>query len=307
MTTAKDKQPMRSMATSLSMPYTLTAGLAAGTYLAELAHHRVLGSVCPSCDEIVVPAQDYCASTGEAMTEFVSVPAEGVVEAVTTTPAGTVGLIRLTGAGTPLLHRILSAEVEAGAKVRAVWADEPQGNALDLAGFEPVAELDPAARPEPLPSPAEPLAERAYRLDLHYQHAYGPLYGVLFDELATSRRIIGSKCPSCQCVLVPPREFCEVCFARTAEYVDLPDTGVVQAYSIVHIEFVGQSRKPPYVYAEIVLDGAATRLIHTIGNIDPEEAKTRVRPGSRVQAVWRPDARSGTLDDVEYFELIDES
>jgi uncharacterized OB-fold protein len=91
---------------------------------------------------------------------------------------------------------------------------------------------------------------------------------------------------------------------RTGEFVDVPDTGVIKAFSIIHLEFVGQTREPPYVYAEIVLDGAATRLIHTIGNIDVEEAKEKLYPGMPVRAVWREGEPIGSLEDIVYFEPV---
>jgi uncharacterized OB-fold protein len=129
----------------------------------------------------------------------------------------------------------------------------------------------------------------------------------MFDELATTRRILGVRCPSCKGVLVPPREYCEVCWARTDEWVDVAHTGVLQAFSIIHIEFIGQKSKPPYVYAEIILDGAATRLIHMIGGIAADEAKERLAPGMKVRAVWRDGEPTGTLEDIEYFEPVFEA
>jgi uncharacterized OB-fold protein len=92
----------------------------------------------------------------------------------------------------------------------------------------------------------------------------------------------------------------------TGEWIDVPDTGVVQACSVVHIEFMGQRVPPPYVYAEIVLDGTATRLIHTVGGLSAESAREGgVRPGSRVQAFWS-DRTTGSLSDIEYFRVLGE-
>ena len=63
---------------------------------------------------------------------------------------------------------------------------------------------------------------------------------------------------------------------------------------------------PPYVYAEIVLEGTATRLIHTVGGLSAEDAREGgVRPGSRVQAVWS-DRTTGSLSDIEYFRVLED-
>jgi uncharacterized OB-fold protein len=76
---------------------------------------------------------------------------------------------------------------------------------------------------------------------------------------------------------------------------------------VIHLEFVGQLRPPPYIYAEIVLDGASTKLIHMLGGIEPDEAPQRLRPGMKVRAVWRDASQAqGTLEDISHFELAEE-
>jgi uncharacterized OB-fold protein len=155
--------------------------------------------------------------------------------------------------------------------------------------------------------PARAIDMVPYVLELEYRHSYGPYYGPLFDEIASHKRILGRKCPSCGNVLVPPRGYCELCLVKTTEWDYVADTGVVQGASIIHLKFEGQSRPPPYIYAEIILDGASTRLIHTVGEITMEEAKTRVVPGVRVKAVWKEGAHSGSLSDIDYFVLMQDN
>ena len=147
-----------------------------------------------------------------------------------------------------------------------------------------------------------------YALSLDYEHSYGQFYGRMFDELASTKRILGSKCPRCLNVLVPMRGNCDACFVPTAQTVEVADTGTILGFSVIHLEFVGQKRKPPYVYAEIQLDGTATRLIHNVGGVDMADAETLLDIGTRVRAVWRDTAPgTGTLDDIEYFEPVEQS
>jgi hypothetical protein len=293
----------------IALPYKLTAGAAASRFLAELANQRILGSRCPECSQVQAPAQDFCAHCGGETDTLLDMPTTGEVAGFTQTANGVIGLVRIDGADTVMAHQLLDVgldELEVGARVAARWADEPAGGMLDLRGFAPT-DAAPAGEPRAYEPRAEPIPEHPYRIQLDYAHAYGPYYGTLFDELASSRRIMGSRCPSCTSVLVPPREFCEVCFVRTGEWVDVADTGVLQAFSVIHLEFVGQTREPPYIYAEIVLDGAATRLIHAIGGISAEDAVQRLAPGMRVRAVWKDGGEpTGTLEDIEHFELIEE-
>lgn len=302
--TQNRQEDLTSMAVQLKMPYTLTPGEATGIFIAELAGRRLIGS--RHGDMIIVPAQDFSGSTGEPASGFVEVAPIGELQAFTTSEQGTLGLVLIDGTNVPFLHRIVgfeAGEMTTGSRVEAVWADEPTGSVLDLAGFGPAgdtASFEPKSDPLDL---AEPIQQIDYAMTLDYEHAYGPYYGTLFDAVKTGRRLRGVKCSQCRRVMLPPRALCDVCFAPANEWVDVAQTGTIQASSVVHIEFIGQRLKPPYVYAEIVLDGSSTRLIHMVGNIDAEEAKTAAAPGARVKAVWS-DRHTGSLADVEYFELL---
>jgi uncharacterized protein len=309
-TAISSKTAMDALDATIAMPYTLTAGPAAGRFLAELAGRRLVGSRCPDCARVVVPAQDFCGRChGASGSELVEVPASGVVTAVTSTPSGTLCFVRLDGTDADFLHRIVGDPPAIGDRVQAVWADgERAGTILDLAGFR--AGGSPAATGAlgPLVGSADPLPERPDAIELRYRHSYGPYYGRLFDELGGYQRIVGSRCPSCSSVMLPPREWCDVCHVRTTAWADVADTGVLKAFSVIHLEFVGQLRAPPYIYAEIVLDGASTKLIHMLGGVDPEEAPRTLRPGMKVRAVWKDaeDAK-GTLEDISHFELVGEA
>lgn len=288
------------LAAQLTLPYTLTTGKAVGSVLTALADRRILGSRPRSGGRTVAPAQDYCADTGE-QTELVEVGTGGVVTALTTTPEQTLLMVTLDGADGPMLHRLVGPldGVQVGTRVRAVWADTPEGTILDLVGFEVGGE--PSSPSTEVVELDEPMAEQPYRLELNYQHSYGPFYGRLFDELAGSRRLLGSPCPVCHRVQLPPRERCDVCFAKTTRLVEVADSGTLKGFSIIHLEFVGQTQAPPYVYAEIELDGCHTRLIHNVGGIDIDTAKDTLSVGMKVQAVWREGEPQGSLNDIEYF------
>lgn len=300
--------PLPTFHSELGIEYTLATGSHAGRVLTELAHHRLVGARCGGCSHVLVPAEEYCPRCGGEAEELLEMPPTGVVTAVTETAGALLALIRIDGAGVDLLHRLVELTADQavpGLRVEAVWAAEPVGSILDLEGFRRSATTE-VAEPRPLgPLEGDAIEELAYSLHLDYEHAYGPNYGRLFDELRETRRIIGVRCPSCQSVLVPPRPVCEVCYVPTAQFEDVADTGTLRAFSVIHLAFAGQVREPPYVYAEITLDGAATRLIHVLGGVDPERAHEVLRPGLKVRAVWRDAPPIGTLADIEHFEVID--
>lgn len=292
-----------SMPAQIKMPYTLTPGTATSVFLGELAKRRLIGSRHE--EEIIFPATEY-SPTGVPSSGYVELAPVGELLGFTSDGEQLLGLVRVDGTSTPLMHRLVGFEGEPqiGARVQARWSQNPSGDSiLDLEGFEPHSDansFEPRENPEDLASIIEQVD---YTMTLDFEHSYGHYYGTLFDGVKDGRRIRGVRCTECDRVLVPPRPRCDACFAETGQWQDLPSTGTVQASSVVHIEFIGQRVPPPYVYAEIILDGASTRLIHMVGGVDAESAKTLAAPGARVRAVWS-DRHTGSLADIEYFELI---
>jgi uncharacterized protein len=292
---------------SIELPYTLTTGHVVGAFIAALESEKILGSRCTKCERTAVPAQDFCVGCGGSNDEFVHLPHNGTVTAITRTPDSVLAVIQIDGADTSLVHRIVgeTESVAVGSRVTASWNSEVKQNFLALDGFTLGESTVTAVEPVTIEESSQTIP---YAMKLDYEHSYGPHYGRMFDELASTRRIVGSKCHACKNVLVPPRGMCELCYLPTTQTVDVSDEGRLQAFSVIHLEFVGQTRKPPYVYAEIVLDGASTRLIHNIDGIDMATAKETLSIGMKVKAVWKkPEDCIGTLDDIDHFIPVVES
>lgn len=291
----------------LSMPYTLTPGRAAGTFLAEIGNRRIVGSKFRNAGTVAVPAQDFCPKSGDSEYDLVEAPATGTLTAFTETDNGIVGLIRVDGSDFDFPHRIIGAkyeELEIGARVEAVFADGAESSILAIEGFRPAPDA-PMGKVKPLEDAAKQAEVVPYQLDLHYEHAFGPYYGRLFDEIKTSRRIMGVRTSNGEGALLPPRELDDITHKKTGTWVEVKQTGTVRAMSVIHLQFIGQKQPPPYIYAEIILDGALTRLIHNVAGIDMSRAKELVKPGTRVRAVWREGESTGSLADISHFEVID--
>ena len=119
-----------------------------------------------------------------------------------------------------------------------------------------------------------------------------------FLEGLREGRILARACRGCERVLVPPRMFCERCFRPTDAWVEVEPTGVVQTFSICHVRWDMEPLDPPEIPAVIAIDGSDGGLLHTLGDIAPEEATI----GMAVEAVWRPEAeRTGSILDIAYF------
>jgi uncharacterized OB-fold protein len=289
------------LASTISLPYQLTPGRATGTFLAGLARKMIVGTRCSDCGRVEAPAGDTCAC-GSADLELVQLGTQGELRGFTRTPAYTLALVRIDGTDCDFLHRLDGdADWQVGMRVEARWAAEAKGGVLDLAGFAPTGARVEAA-PKPLAENIAPVEVVPTSLQLNYQHAQGPYYGRLFDEMNTAGRILGIRCTRCHGVLLPPREICDACYAPTGTWTDVKDSGVLQAFSIIHLKFVGQTREPPYVYAEIILDGASTKIIHVLDGVDIPNAPKNLKPGMRVKAVWKGE-RKGSLDDISHFIL----
>lgn len=290
----------------IALPYTLTPGRAAGTFLAEAKNRRIVGSRFPD-GTVVAPAQDFSAINSDPMESFVEAPHTGELTGFTRVDGQVIGLIRLDGCDNEFPHRLIGdlSDFKIGQRLEAVWEDQASETITAIKGFRVAADA-PVGTVSPLAETEEPLGSVKYSLALPYEHAYGPYYGRMFDEIKEFGRVIGVRTSNGDDALLPPREVDDVTHKRTGTWKACADTGTIRGCSIINMEFVGQTREPPYVYAEIVLDGASTRLIHMIDIDSLEEAKERIKPGTRVRAIWTSGERKGSMADIERFEVIDE-
>ncbi|MFT3965525.1 MAG: OB-fold domain-containing protein [Sphingobium sp.] len=307
MFSAPDSYPidLKTFHSEINLPYTLTPGRAAGTFLAEVGNRRITGSRHAS-GRVIAPAQDFSSIDGEELESFVEAPQSGTLNAFTRVDGVVIGLIRLDGCDNDFAHRILAdlADLSVGQRVVAEWDEGVEQSILAIKGFRPSDDV-PVGRVIPLENPEEALGVIPYAMKLDFEHAYGPYYGRMFDEIRENGVIMGVRSPGVDMALLPPREIDDVAHTRTGTWKACAETGTIRACSIINMEVYGLTRKLPYVYAEIVLDGASTRMIHVIEIDDLETAKKTIRPGTRVRAVWTSGERQGRVSDIERFEVID--
>jgi uncharacterized protein len=132
-----------------------------------------------------------------------------------------------------------------------------------------------------------------------YHWSYGESFSEFFEATKERGAILASRCPVCKGVLVPAIHMCGRCYCDVEEFFDVPDEGVLQAFTVVYLPFPGQPTEPPYCYGYITFDGSDTMFPHMIAGVDFED----IRVGMRVKAVWEDaDKRKGDLFDIKYFE-----
>jgi hypothetical protein len=120
-------------------------------------------------------------------------------------------------------------------------------------------------------------------------------------------KIIGVYCDDCDRTVTPPRMFCEECFNPMVKYVELPDTGIINTFSIAFVRTDASRVDKPQLPAVIDIDGTSispSGFLHLLDEINPEEIKI----GMKVKAVWKsPEDRTGDITDIKYFKKMEDA
>ena len=114
--------------------------------------------------------------------------------------------------------------------------------------------------------------------------------------------IVGQRCPLCSNVYVPPRGMCARCGIPTDEEVEVADEGVIEAFTVVHIPLPGSPIKPPFIAANVLLDGTDMACLHRVSEVDID----KVRVGMRVKAVWKPrEEWEYSFENIAWFKPVE--
>jgi uncharacterized OB-fold protein len=100
-----------------------------------------------------------------------------------------------------------------------------------------------------------------------YTYFAGNAASRFFAEIRENRRIVGTRCPRCERVLVPARSFCDACFEKTTDWVPVANEGILETFTIITAAFPGLP-EPPVVLAYVTLDGADTALVNVVTGVD---------------------------------------
>lgn len=132
-----------------------------------------------------------------------------------------------------------------------------------------------------------------------HRYTYGIAGERFFREIKENARLVASQCPRCGTRHIPPKLYCPDCMVETSEYVPVPETGVVETFTVLHRDLEDRPLSEPQIVAFIAFPGFSGGLIHLLGEVDPEE----VEVGMEVQPVWE-EKRTGTLKDIRYFRPL---
>lgn len=132
--------------------FSYTAGVTRSKFLTELRDNRkIVGTKCPNCDMVWVPARSTCMKCFTSLKDFVEVDNTGRVTTYTiinvsqtiypNTPPFVIGIVQLDGADTGLVHfigEVNPKDMKIGMKVEAVFKENRIGSILDIQYFKPV-------------------------------------------------------------------------------------------------------------------------------------------------------------------------
>jgi uncharacterized OB-fold protein len=140
--------------------------------------------------------------------------------------------------------------------------------------------------------------------DPNAQYAWdaGVAIGRYLAELKNGR-LVGVRCHKCRRTVIPPRTFCEWCFRPIDEWVDLPDTGTVNTFSLCYVTWNMQYLTEPEIPAVIDIDGTrpSVGIMHMLSEVRPDD----VEIGMKVKAVWKPAGeREGSILDIQHFKPL---
>lgn len=139
--------------------------------------------------------------------------------------------------------------------------------------------------------------------NITYQHAADTAGATFFRALRDEARLLATRCPKCERVLVPPRSFCDRDFCEIDGWVEVANEGTIELFTIVYHRIRGLP-EPPYAIAYVRPDGADTALVNFIQGTDLTDlaaALTHIAIGKRVHVRFREE-RVGRMTDF-YFEL----
>ena len=141
----------------------------------------------------------------------------------------------------------------------------------------------------------------AVPLDFQNDYRVGAYIGRYLDGFK-EKKILGAKCSQCGKVVVPPRKYCGECNKIMEAFVELPQEGTLENFTVGHVTMEkGQINKvdDPYLLGLIRLEGAGNTLLARVEGVAPADVQT----GMKLKAVWK-DQVEGEYLDLDHFEPV---
>lgn len=122
-----------------------------------------------------------------------------------------------------------------------------------------------------------------------------------FRAIKDEGQFLATICLECDVTYMPPRLYCQQCFAHLDEWVEVDPAGHVHTFTVVHQDLDEEPLPEPRILAFIALDETDGGLVHYLDEIEQDE----IYLGMPVEPVLRPqEERQGGITDIEYFRPV---
>jgi len=75
-----------------------------------------------------------------------------------------------------------------------------------------------------------------------------------FYKSISQKKLMGGKCRKCGKIHLPPRPLCDKCLSTEFEWVELPRTGTLLTYTIIHVAPTQFQNMAPYAVGIVQLE-----------------------------------------------------
>lgn len=75
-----------------------------------------------------------------------------------------------------------------------------------------------------------------------------------FYKAISQKRLMGGKCKKCGKIHLPPRPLCDKCLSKEFEWVELPKTGKLLTYTVIHVAPPRFQGMAPYAVGIVQLE-----------------------------------------------------
>ncbi len=142
---------------------------------------------------------------------------------------------------------------------------------------------------------------RAWRGSIPVQFRYTPgAAGLRFFQTLKQKGVFAvTRCEECQVTYLPPRLYCERCFADLdTAWSTVAPRGRVHTFTVVHVDPEGRPLRSPEIVAFVRVDETDGGLVTRLVNVVPAD----VQIDMPVEAVLLPPRRRhATFDDIVGF------
>lgn len=135
-------------------------------------------------------------------------------------------------------------------------------------------------------------------IPVNFVYTYGLAGEKFFRTIKDKGTFLATYCGACDISFMPPKIYCDRCFAKLDKYIDVGTTGFVESFTVSFRNMDGSIKEVPRILAMVKIAGTDGGLIHYIEGINPED----IAIGIPVQAIFKPKGRrKGSIEDIVGF------